>query len=117
MTPRFVLLLLSLLLGHAALAHEGHNHVMGTVAQTDAQHLVVTDRDGNAVAISLTKDTKYERAGSAADASALTPGLRVVVDVAGTPQNLTATEIRLAPVAADGDAKYKPTPEQMQRSR
>lgn len=116
MNPRF-LLLLSILLGQAALAHEGHTHVMGTVAHADAQNLVVTDREGKAVAISLTKDTKYERAGSTADASALTPGLRVVVDVAGPPQDLTATEIRLAPVAAGGDAKYKPAPEQMQRSR
>lgn len=92
-------LLISLLCAHPVLAHEGKTHVMGTVAAVDAQHVVVTDRDGKEVSINLTKGTKYEKGDAPAQASALKVGARVVIDVAGTPPNLTATEIRLGPAA------------------
>jgi hypothetical protein len=40
-------------------------------AAADAQHVVVTDREGKEVSINLSKDTKYEQAGAPAQASAL----------------------------------------------
>lgn len=100
------LFLLSLVCATAAFAHEGKTHVMGTVSAVDAQHVVVTDREGKTISITLTDETKYEQGGAAATRSALKTGDRVVIDVTGKPENLTATEIRLAP--ADGHQGAEP---------
>ncbi|MGE0022645.1 MAG: DUF5666 domain-containing protein [Hyphomicrobium sp.] len=70
---------------------------MGTVSAVDTQRVVVNDREGQTVVISLTKDTKYDQGGAPAAASALKVGTRVVVDVTGKSESLTATEIRVAP--------------------
>lgn len=70
---------------------------MGTVSTLDAQHAVVTDREGKTISIALTKDTKYEQGDAPAAASALKVGVRVVIDVTGKPESRAATEIRIAP--------------------
>lgn len=95
--------LLALLWVTSAFAHEGKTHVMGTVSSIDAKQIVVTDRDGKTVSIAVTNDTKYEQGETPATASALKAGTRVVVDVAGKPESLTATEIHIAPVGGEAD--------------
>ncbi|MGD9724342.1 MAG: DUF5666 domain-containing protein [Pirellulales bacterium] len=95
--------LLSVFCASVALAHEGKTHVMGTVSAVDMQRVVVADREGKTVTITLTKDTKYEQGHAPAAASALKVGTRVVIDVTGKPESLTATEIRVAP-AESGQA-------------
>lgn len=104
MTVRAMALSVLLSLGCATgvLAHEGKTHVMGTVSTLDAQHVVVTDRDGKTVSIALTKDTTYDQGDAPAAASALKVGARVVIDVTGKPESLTATEVRIAPMAPMG---------------
>lgn len=95
--------LLPVLCATAVRAHEGQTHVMGTVSAVDGRHVVVTDRGGKTVSIALTKDTKYEQGDAPAAASALKVGARVVIDVTGKPDSLTATDIRIAPaVPASG---------------
>ena len=83
-------LLFTLLCSAPVFAHEGKVHVMGTVTALDAEHVVVKDREGKTVPIRLTKDSKYQK-GVAAD---LKVGDRVVIDVTGKEDDLTATEIR-----------------------
>ena len=97
--------LVSLVCATAVLAHEGKIHVMGTISAVDAQRVVVTDREGKTVSITLTNDTKYEQGDAAAAASALKVGARVVIDVTGKPESFTATEIRIAPAAPIGGSQ------------
>lgn len=64
----------------AATAHEGHEHkAMGTVAAVDAKHVEVADKDGRKTSFQLTPETKYQRGTTAATASQLAVGQRVVV--------------------------------------
>ena len=107
-------LLLTLLCGTPALAHEGKTHVMGTVTAGYADHVVVTDRDGKTVSIGLSKGTKYEKDNAPAAAGDLKVGDRVVIDVTGKPDNLTATEIRFSsappPPGRDGAHQHADHP-------
>lgn len=96
------LLLLWLLVGQPAAAHEGKIHIMGTIARVDAEQVVVTDREGKQVSISLTKETKYEQGGAATTVNALKPGIRVVIDVRGSAGDFTATQVRVPPVELGG---------------
>lgn len=90
-------LLLSLLCGSRLLAHEGKVHVMGTIASVEADRLVVTDRDGKTISMALTERTAYSQGDTPVTVKVLTVGARVVVDVTGPEQSLTATEVRVAP--------------------
>ena len=93
----------SLICSTAVVAHEGKEHVMGTISALDGQHLVVTDREGKPVSINLTKDTKYKQGDAPAAVSALMVGARVVVEVTGKPESFVASEVRFAPAAAAKD--------------
>ena len=98
MKARFAISLLLLIRSASVvLAHEGKSHVMGTVSAIDAERIVVTDRDGKTVSMALTNETKYAQGETPAAASAVKVGTRIVVDVTGTTESLTATEIRIAP--------------------
>ncbi len=89
-----VFALLVLLYGAPVFAHGGKTHIMGTVAALDAEHVVVKDRDGKSVSVSVTKDTTYEKGEAPATAADLKVGERVVVDVTGKEGEFTAAEIR-----------------------
>ena len=61
------------------LAHEGHDHkVMGTVTAAAADRVIVKDRDGKAVTIQVTRDTKV-KSKPALKVEELKAGTRVVV--------------------------------------
>lgn len=77
------------------LAHEGHNHVMGTVTAVDATHVEVKTKDGNSSSIPLSAATKYYKGSkgkTAGAASDLKVGSRVMIDLA---KDGTAHEVRL----------------------
>jgi hypothetical protein len=60
-------------------AHEGHDHkIMGTVTVAAADHLVLEDRDGKAITIKVTKDTKV-KSKSSMKLQEIRVGTRVVV--------------------------------------
>ncbi len=101
MTVRILILstLVACCVTPATFAHEGKAHVMGTVTTLDAPRVVVTDAAGKPVAITITPATTYLQGDAPATASALAVGARVVVDVAGGPGTLTATQIRMAPAS------------------
>lgn len=79
-----------------AFAHGDKPHVMGTVAAVDAQHMVIQTKEGKTLSVLLNKATKYRKGEAAATGAALKVGDRVVVDVAGKGDTLTASEIRFA---------------------
>jgi hypothetical protein len=83
-------------------AHEGMMHVMGTVAEFDANHVMVKTRDGKITTILLKKDTKYFKGAGkneiAASPADMKVGQRIVVDVVGKGQKTAASEIRLGVV-------------------
>jgi YHS domain-containing protein len=86
-----------ILLGSIALAHEGHKHVMGTVAAVAADHLQVKTKDGKAVTVPLTKATHYLKGKEKAAPADVHVGDRVVVDLA---KGGAAEEVRLASAQA-----------------
>jgi predicted MarR family transcription regulator len=70
----------SLWIAAIASAHGGHAHqVLGTVKELNAEHIVVTTKDGKEVTVHLTEKTKYEKAGDTATRKDLTAGARVSV--------------------------------------
>jgi len=83
-----------------AQAHEGHPHIMGTVVAVDPHHIVVQTTDGKNLSVLVDKDTKYRQGDKAAAAADLKVGDRVVAEVSGTGDSLTASDIRFAPTAA-----------------
>lgn len=89
-----VLSLLLALTCTSVFAHGGKTHVMGTIGTLDTEHIVVKDREGKTVSIRLTKDTKCQKGDTPAAVGDLKVGDRVVIDVTGAQDSLTATEIR-----------------------
>ena len=95
-------------------AHEGKVHVMGTVVESDAHHVVVKDQAGKSHSLLFTKDTKYWRGKTAATAADLKVGERIMVDAVGEGAKAAASEIRLGDMPTGhtemdhGAAKPKP---------
>ena len=88
------------------LAHEGHEHVIGTVTAVDAKHVEV-QRHGKKVSVNLRPDTKFiktEAAQSAAKVEDVKVGARVVIDAESKDGNLEALEVRI------GSARPSPGP-------
>ncbi len=65
----------------ALLAHEGHRHVMGTIASADPTHLEVKAKDGTTTSVPLGPGTKYFKGKSEGTAVDAKTGLRVVIDL------------------------------------
>ena len=90
-----VILVGALLVPGILLAHEGHQHVMGTITAVDATHVEVKTKDGKSTSVPLSAATKYYKdskgkvAGAASD---LKVGSRVVIDLA---KDGSANEIRV----------------------
>ena len=93
----FLALTLALVAPAAALAHGGHDHVMGTVKAVDlkAGTVEVETKDGKRVTVQIDDKTKYLRGTAAAAASDLVTGLRVVIDASAVDGKQLAKEIRL----------------------
>src|SRR3990172_2758573 len=103
-----VALILTTCVATFAFGHEGKVHVMGTVTKLSANQVTVKTVDGKTTTILLKKDTKYlkgEKGNSAASASDLKVGQRVVIDVTGQGQKATAIEIRLGIQGMDRGVK------------
>ena len=83
-------------LASVAAAHEGQVHVMGTVAEVDAGHIVVTDQKSHRVSITTTPETKFSKGDAPSSLEAVKVGARVVVDVVGEPSAYIASGVRLA---------------------
>jgi len=80
----------------AAFAHGGGLHIMGTVADKDAQHVVVKTKDGKTQSVQVNDQTTYRKGKTTATSADLQVGDRVVVHTTGKGDPLTAKEIHLS---------------------
>jgi hypothetical protein len=80
----------------SVMAHGSQKHVLGTVTELDASHLVVKTNDGKTESILRNADTKYVHGESAAAADDLKVGDRVVVHASPGGNPPTATSIRFS---------------------
>src|SRR5262245_7427767 len=78
-------------------AHEGHQHVRGTVkaVQGDRGQVEVTTEDGKAAVFYVDAQTKYLKGTAAASLADVTPGTRVVADVKTAGGRTLAVEVRI----------------------
>src|SRR2546426_9359170 len=89
-------LLIVLFLPVRASTHGGGMHLMGTVADVDAQHVVVKTRDGKTQSVLMNDQTTYRKGKAAATSADLQVGDRVVVHTTGKGDRLTAGEIHFS---------------------
>jgi hypothetical protein len=91
-------LLAAVFIAGSAFAHGGKSHkLLGTVKMLHENHLVVTTPDGKEKMVELTAATKYEKDKKASARSALTPGVRVSVDL--TEDDKKAVKVRIGAAA------------------
>src|SRR5262244_1416883 len=77
-------------------AHGGGLHIMGTVTDMDAQHVVVKTKDGKTQSVQVNDQTTYRKGKTTATSADLQVGDRVVVHTTGKGDPLTAKEIHLS---------------------
>ncbi len=82
--------------GVKAWAHEGSEHVLGTVTAIDGGRIEVKTPQGGTVAVRLTDKTRYRAKGQVGAQERPQVGDRVVIETTGDGQALTATEVRFA---------------------
>src|SRR5215510_11056574 len=94
-------------------AHGGGLHIMGTVADVDAQHVVVKTKDGKTQSGLVNDQTTYRKGKAAATSADLKIGDRVVVHTTGKGDPLTAGEIHFSSAGkASGHAETNHSPTQ-----
>lgn len=82
-----------------AFAHEGFNHVIGTVAAVSATGFSVKTTKGN-VDVKFDGKTEFSRGDAKALPSDLKPGVRVVVDIPEESKTGIAHSVKLGAAAA-----------------
>lgn len=92
----FLMLGLMFLVAAPMFAHGTGSHVMGTATAVEADHLGVKTRDGKDITVLLTPKTQFRRSGPAGASSSVQVGDRVVVEVAESEKDLTATKVRFS---------------------
>jgi hypothetical protein len=78
-----------------ATAHQGLQHLMGTVQERSAQQLQVRTTEGRIASVGLDAQTRYERQGKTASAGDLRPGARVVIEAEEVGGRLLARLVRI----------------------
>jgi hypothetical protein len=101
-----------LLLCHTpAFAHGGGMHIKGTIADVDAQHIVVKTKEGKTQSVQVNDQTTYRKGKAATTSADLQVGDRVVVHTTGKSDPLTAKEIHLSSAGkAQGHAQMNHSP-------
>jgi len=89
-------LFIVLFLPARAFTHGGGMHIMGTVADVDAQHVVVKTKDGKTMSVLVSEKTTYRKGKATANSADLKVGDRVVVHTTGKGDPLTAGEIHFS---------------------
>lgn len=96
----------------AAQAHEGMQHVLGTIASVEGQTLQVRTIDGKRLVIRLDGQTRYVRAADGAPGpQGLKRGVRIAVEALPVAGGLLAREVKIGVVAqAPASARSRPRP-------
>jgi ribosomal protein S1 len=95
-----------------AFAHEGGLHIMGTVADVDARHVVVKTKVGKTQSVQVNDQTTYRKGKAPATSADLKVGDRVVVHTTGKGDPLTAGEIHFSSAgkaAGHAETNHNPT--------
>jgi hypothetical protein len=91
-----LILAFTLLTSGLALAHDGHKHgpehLMGTVTAVSADQIEIKTKEGKAVTVPLTKETKYFKGDQQAAQADVKAGARVIVHLGDKG---AAKEVRL----------------------
>lgn len=88
-------LLLTMLAGGPAFAHEGGVHARGAVKEASKDHIVLALPDGNALTVAVSAGTRFVRAGKVVRVGDVRVGERAVVHAKKVEGQLEATEVRL----------------------
>jgi len=102
---RLLALLAVVLFTGLAYAHEGMQHVMGTVEAITANSLTVKATNGTTQTVVLNSQTKYAKGTSAIAQKDVKVDDHVVVHAAKKGEQLVAAEIKLGTVQGKGDMK------------
>ena len=106
LVARSAFLALALLtLGGAASAHQGQEHIMGTVKAVDERSITVATKGNKEVAVQLDPSTRFDKEGSAATVKDIAAGDRVVVHAKKGDAGLTAVLVK---VGASGSHEHHP---------
>lgn len=98
MSRLFAMLFLSALFPAILWAHGSGTHVMGTVTEIAADHVVVQTPEDKTVTIHTTAKTAYRTTKEASTRAALQVGQRIVAEATKDADGLTASEIRFSSV-------------------
>jgi hypothetical protein len=100
-TKRAAALALALILTAAlSFAHEGFEHVMGTVSKITPQRVTVTTTGTKTVDVAINDKTAYTRGTAKVAAADLKVGDRVVIDATGEAPKLVAASVKIDAAAA-----------------
>jgi hypothetical protein len=91
-------LLLSINIG-VALAHEGFEHVMGTVSKVTSTAITVQTTANKTVEVATSPKTTYTRGDAKIAATDLKPGDRVVIDATEVNNKLVAASVKAGTAA------------------
>jgi hypothetical protein len=89
-----VMLVLAVLVG-TAYAHNGMQHIMGTVASIHDSSLTVKATDGSTQTVLLSSETKYVRGTQAITAKDIKVGDHVVIHATKKGDQFTAVEVKV----------------------
>jgi hypothetical protein len=80
LVPTLAVVVLATLAAVPLQAHPGHEHkVLGTVTMAAADHVMLTDRDGKAVTVYVTKETKVLKDKHVMALADIKVGMRVAI--------------------------------------
>ena len=100
---RLLVLLLLLAVSGLAYAHNGMEHVMGTVSKVSAQSVTVTTTGKKVVEVGLTPKTTYTRNDKTAAASDMKVGDRVMIEAKEVDEKLVADTVKLGTMASKSE--------------
>ena len=88
---------LVLAIGSGALAHNGNDHVRGTVTQVSAQSVTVQLADKTTKTLTISAKTEFEAAGKPGHLTDIKVGDRVVIDVPEHGSSALLVKVGTAP--------------------
>lgn len=86
------------LISTAAVAHNGMEHVMGTVASVSDTSITVTATDGKSQTVAVTANTKYAKGSTTIILKDIKVGDHVVIHATEKNEKLTAATVKVGTV-------------------
>lgn len=83
-----------------ALAHDGHDHITGTVARVEKGRVDVKGTDGRSTSVMLTASTAFTKAAKKASLADVKPGVRVEIEAMRGKSGLEAMEVKIGAAEA-----------------